>query len=64
MRPIIKEDILNTLQEVIKAIKDQDFVKLRELSNHTIHDASIFQEDDPLALAVEITHSTQLLTNH
>lgn len=52
MRPIIREDILNTLQDVIRAIKDQDFVKLRELSNHTIHDASIFQEDDPLALAV------------
>lgn len=52
MRPIIREDILGTLQEVIRAIKDQDFVKLRELSNHTIHDASIFQEDDPLALAV------------
>lgn len=52
MRPIIREDILNTLQDVIRAIKDQDFVKLRELSNHMIHDASIFQEDDPLALAV------------
>lgn len=52
MRPIIREDILNTLQDVIRAIKNQDFVKLRELSNHTIHDASIFQEDDPLALAV------------
>jgi hypothetical protein len=52
MRPIIREDILGTLQDVIRAIKDNDFVKLRELSNHTIHDASVFQEDDPLALAV------------
>jgi len=52
MKPIIREDILNTLQDVIRAIKAQDYAKLRELSNHTIHDASIFQEDDPLALAV------------
>lgn len=52
MKPIIREDILNTLQDVIRAIKSQDYAKLRELSNHTIHDASIFQEDDPLALAV------------
>jgi len=52
MRPIIREDILKTLQDVIIALKAQDYIKLRELSNHTIHDASIFQEDDPLALAV------------
>jgi len=52
MRPLIRDDILKTLEDVITAMKAQDYVKLRELSNHTIHDASIFQEDDPLALAV------------
>jgi hypothetical protein len=54
MRPIIKEDILNVLKEVIEAIKKEDYSALSELSNHTIHDASIFQEDDPLTLAVFI----------
>ena len=52
MRPIIKEDILNVLEKVIDALKMEDYAILTELSNHTIHDASIFQEDDPLTLAV------------
>ncbi len=54
MRPIIKEDILNVLKEVIEALKKEDYAALSELSNHTIHDASIFQEDDPLTLAILI----------
>lgn len=52
MRTIIKEDILDTLSKVIEAIKQEDYSALSELSNHTIHDASIFQEDDPLTFAV------------
>ncbi len=52
MRPIIKEDILEALKDVIEAVKKEDYSALSELSNHTIHDASIFQEDDPLTLAV------------
>jgi len=54
MRPIIKEDILGVLQEVIEALKKEDYSALPELSNHTIHDASIFQEEDPLTLAILI----------
>ena len=52
MRPIIKEDILAVLQKVIEAIKKEDYSALAGLSNHIIHDASVFQEDDPLTLAV------------
>lgn len=54
MRPIIKEDILNVLKDTMQALKKEDYSKLVELSNHTIHDASIFQEDDPLTLAILI----------
>ncbi len=52
MRQIIKEDILDVIKKVIEALKTEDYSTLAELSNHTIHDASIFQEDDPLTLAV------------
>jgi hypothetical protein len=52
MRPIVKEDILAVLQKVMEALKQEDYSELAALSNHTIHDASIFQEDDPLTLAV------------
>ncbi|MEM3154348.1 MAG: hypothetical protein QW165_02145 [Candidatus Woesearchaeota archaeon] len=54
MRQIIKEDILSVLDKAIETIKKQDYTALLELSNHTIHDASIFQEDDPLTIAVLI----------
>lgn len=52
MREIVKEDILKVLGDAIDAVKRDDLSLLQDLSNHTIHDASIFQEDDPLTLAV------------
>lgn len=42
------------MKKVVDALKKEDYSALAELSNHTIHDASIFQEDDPLTLAVLI----------
>ena len=52
MRQLVKEDILAVLSDTINALSQQDYSMLSELSNHVIHDASIFQEDDPLTLAV------------
>jgi len=52
MKTIIKEDILEVLRKAAEAVTQNDFAALVELSNHTIHDASIFQEDDPLTIAV------------
>ena len=54
MRRIIKEDILAVLEKVLRAIKKEDYSKLTELSNRTIHDASIFQDDDSLSIAVVV----------
>ena len=39
-------------QKVMKAIKDQDVVKLKDLSNQTIHDASVLQERHAISMAV------------
>ncbi len=52
MRQIIKQDILEVLKGVIGSIKTENYEVLPELSNHTIHDASVFQEEDSLTLAV------------
>ncbi len=62
MRPIIKEDILAVLEKVIEALKKEDYSALAELSNHTIHDASVFQEDDPLTLAVFVYALSKIIT--
>lgn len=52
MRQIIRDDLMMVLRKAIAAYEQRDFVELTSLSNHTIHDASIFQEDDPLSMAV------------
>src|SRR3989344_2121755 len=50
----VKRDILKILEEAISACRSGDYVNLREISNHTIHNASIFQDEDSIAIAVII----------
>ena len=62
MRQIIKEDIMSVIAKVIEALKNNDYSTIAELSNHTIHDASIFQEDDPLTLAVLVYALSKIIS--
>jgi len=48
----VRKDIISAIDEVIGAISKKDYIRISEISNHTIHDASIFQDDDSLTLAV------------
>lgn len=48
----IKEDILNVLKKGIRAIKKDDVRLLKDLSNNTIHDASIYQDTHSTSIAV------------
>jgi len=52
MEQEIRTDILAILQETIDMLKKEDYASLLEISNHTIHDASIFQDQDSLSVAV------------
>jgi hypothetical protein len=52
MEQEIRQDILAVLQDTLAAIHDEDYAKLLDISNHTIHNASIFQDQDSLSLAV------------
>jgi len=54
MKNIIKEDILAVLADAVQALQAEDYHKIAELSNHVIHDASIFQDDDSLSIAILI----------
>jgi hypothetical protein len=49
-----KENVLRILQETKAAINNSDSVKLKELSNQTIHTASITQDPDNIAVAVAV----------
>ena len=49
-----KENVLRILQEAKAAVRDTDSIKLKELSNQTIHTASITQDADNIAVAVAV----------
>lgn len=52
MNEKIKKDIISILDDSLEYIYCKDISKIKELSNHTIHNASIFQDQDSLSIAV------------
>ena len=52
MKDIVREDILAILDKAVDSIKNNDADKLREISNHTTHDASIYQDKYSVSIAV------------
>jgi len=50
----VKKDIIDILKESILVIKKKDIVKLKAISNHTLHDASIHQDNYSTSIAVII----------
>ncbi|MBW3015098.1 hypothetical protein KY330_01635 [Candidatus Woesearchaeota archaeon] len=57
MQPKIKEDILKVLDralEILEIREEKDILELSELSNHIVHNASIYQDEDSVSVAVLI----------
>ncbi len=52
MNQQVKEDILSVLTLGRAVLERQDSAGLKELSNNTIHNASIFQDSDSVSIAV------------
>lgn len=52
MDEIVKVDILRVLESASKMIERSDVSGLKDLSNHTIHNCSIFQDQDSVTIAV------------
>ncbi len=48
----VKQDILNVLKGALKAVREENPIILRELSDHTIHNSSINQ--DPYSISTAI----------
>ncbi len=48
----VRQDILAILKEGIIAIKNENTSRLRDLSNQTTHDSSIFQDENSITIAV------------
>lgn len=56
-----RDNVLRILKETKDAIKKEDNMKLKELSNQTIHTASIYQDSDNIAVAVLIYSMSKIL---
>ncbi|MBW3003669.1 UPF0175 family protein [Candidatus Woesearchaeota archaeon] len=57
MEPKIKEDILKILNEtldILEVREEKDILELSEVSDHVIHNASIYQDEDSISIAVLI----------
>ena len=57
MDEVIKKDILTVLKETLNLLKSETTPNsqyLNELSNHVIHNASIYQDEDSISVAVLI----------
>ncbi len=50
----IKNNLIRVLEKAINAIKKQDYKELKQVSDETIHDATIYQEEHSISLAVLI----------
>jgi hypothetical protein len=56
-----KENILRILQETKEALKNNDSLKLKELSNQTIHTASTDQDRDNITVAVFVYSLSKII---
>ena len=61
MESVVKKDILAVLEASLPMIKANDAAGLKALSNKTIHNASIFQDDDSVTVAVVVYYLSKLV---
>jgi hypothetical protein len=62
----VKEDIGDVLRKVIAILEtkeEKDALEMKELSNHVIHDATLFEDQDAVSIAVMI-HALAKLIEH
>lgn len=52
MEKSVQRDIINIISETVEAIENRQYDVLEKISNHTIHNASIFQDEYSVTIAV------------
>ena len=64
MNPQIKKDlisVLSDLSDILRYGKNADIQKIKILSNHTIHNASVFQDEDSISVAIMIYSLSKIM---
>lgn len=64
MNEVIKKDILQVLNDLIQTLKakgEKDTSDIKQLSNKVIHNASIFQDEDSVSVAILIYSISKII---
>lgn len=64
MHDIIKRDIISVLadlKEFLKDREDSNFIDIKKLSNRVIHNASVFQDEDSISVAILIYSLSKIM---
>ena len=64
MNEIIKKDILAVLQDLVQIMKSKEvgnISQVKTLSNHLIHNASVFQDENSISLAILIYSLSKIM---
>ena len=64
MQEKISADIISLLSRLVGILKDKensDVFEIKELSNHVIHNASIFQDEDSISVAILVYSLSKII---
>jgi len=61
MNEEVKRDILAVLRQAVPLMRKEDVAELKILSNHTIHNAGVYQDADSIAVSVMIFSFAKIL---
>ena len=57
----VRKDIIDVLGKAIKFISDSDVKALNDVSNHTVHNSFIYQDEDSISIAVIIYSFSKII---
>lgn len=60
----VKTTIADVLEQTIRAVELRDTLSLKKLSNYTIHNASIYQDDCSISIAIIIYSLSKIIERH
>jgi len=61
MEEVVRQDILSVISQAEIYIREHNTAGLKELSDHTIHNSSIFQDQDSVIMAVVIYSLSKIM---
>lgn len=64
MNEEVRKDVIEVLGKAIVALRKEDSKTLRELSNQTVHNSSIFQDKDSVNIAVVVYALSKTVDRH